>query len=256
MTDIILNFVRKRISLKTQIYHTLNSGIFLKKDNVGLAIDIIHGGSVVNMNSMSAGLLQDMRNIHGIFSEIDAMLFTHIHCDHFNKKILEEFRATPRGSHVPVYCPGYSKSNLKLTKISERTDCTFIVPFAIFFITTVHDADIYKNKYHRSIIVRTEDETILIAGDAKLEAADITEIKQHICDHIDTAIINPFQAVQSDGRTFLKEFSADNILIYHIPDKEIDKNSYGYIAKTAKKTWPAGLPNPSVFPKFSFARLT
>ncbi len=239
--------------MKTQIYHTLNSGIYLRKDNVGLAVDILHSGTVFNMHAMSEGLLNDMRTAQGIFSEIDALLFTHVHCDHFNKQILEEFRATPKGSHVPVYCPGYNKSDLPRTKISKRTDCSVVGPFTIYFVTNVHDADAYKDMYHRSIIIKTEDETILVAGDAKLDATDITEIKQHVCDHIDTAIINPFQAVQNDGRVFLKEFSANKILIYHIPDKKIDKNSYGFIAKTAKKTWPAELPIPFVFPQFSFA---
>jgi L-ascorbate metabolism protein UlaG (beta-lactamase superfamily) len=237
--------------MKTKIFHTLNSGIFLENNGFGITIDVIHEGSVFCMSSMSDELVNDMRNCRGIFAKTNAMLFTHAHCDHFSKQLLEEYRATEHGKTVAVYCPGYSKSNLPLTRVSDQIDRSVIGPFTVYFITTLHEAEKYKDTYHRAILIKTDEETIFVAGDTVFRDQDTKEIKKYICDTIDIAILNPFQAVEASGKKFISDMDAKKILIYHIPEKKVDKNSYGFIAKTAKKQWPDTLPFPIVIPLMS-----
>ena len=129
----------------------------------------------------------------------------------------------------------------------------------MFFITTRHDAEKYTEVYHRSILVRTEEEAVFIAGDALLQAEDIERIKETICKTIHTVILNPYQAVSPEGKQMIREMNSRKFLIYHIPEKKIDgnhctdHNAFRMAAKSVCRSWPSALPQPVLLMQMTYA---
>ena len=244
---------------RIQIFHSLNSGIFLEKNGTCLAVDTIHEGPVQGMNQMSGQLLNELRTCTGFFARINALLFTHIHCDHFSKTLLEEYRTTDYGKTVPVYCPGYRRNTLPLTKITQEIDKSVIGPFTVYFLTTKHDAEKFRDVYHRAVLVQTEEENVFIAGDTLLQNADLVRIQENICTRLDTVILNPYQAIAPEGKKLLKEMDTRKILLYHIPEKRIDgkactdHNAFRIAAKSVRRSWPDVLPQPLLLPQMTYA---
>lgn len=234
-----------------RILRTVNCGLRIEEGNNAVLIDAIHAGTASCMNEMPEELLEDMQAGTGIFADTKALIFTHMHEDHFDSRIMEKYLSLPHGKRVLIYAPDYNKNTLPLTKLDKYTGVADIGPFRVWFITTLHENKSFQNCTHRSIIVKTESCSIFIAGDAGMQENETQRIINCAGTHFDAVFMNPFQISQENGRRFLECIHAENIFVYHIPDKEIDENYYGMMARTAIRHWPSDKLKPVILSKMN-----
>ena len=93
--------------LMLQIYHSVNAGLYISSETTGLLIDGIHLGKEVGFSDMPASLFETIRRRQGIFSNLSALVFSHLHPDHFDGErvgqLLREqpFLAAPELKKIP-----------------------------------------------------------------------------------------------------------------------------------------------------------
>ena len=229
-------------------YYTCNNGMYFEYDKTGIFIDGIFDGMFCGFSSTSDEIISQCKTRSGIFKNLDALLFTHIHEDHFCKK---EVSAIVQRSQIPVYAPGYNENAITPTVISEKTSRFEVGGFDIFSVKTHHDGDVRINQVaHESFVINMKDETLFFAGDAVFSHDDYGEIKKRINKPLTAAYVNPYQIIEKPNADFLRALAPEQIYLIHRPLPGDDNYNVNAILNHALKKYPAGLPTPIV-PQFN-----
>ena len=67
------------------IFHSVNAGLFLFCDGIGVAVDALHEGRAVGCSPMPEQLARESETGAGLFTHVTGTLFTHLHQDHFDR---------------------------------------------------------------------------------------------------------------------------------------------------------------------------
>ena len=79
----------------TEIYYTVNSGLYFKKEQTGIFIDGIHGGRATGYTPVSEKVVQDCAAKRGMYRDLRALLFTHCHDDHYDPAAVQRVTGRP-----------------------------------------------------------------------------------------------------------------------------------------------------------------
>lgn len=218
--------------METAIYHARNTGLFFYHGATGILVDGIHNGRKVGMSEMSDEWERDLNRSAGIFAHTDALIFTHLHPDHFCEEKVNGFLEDHK--EISSYGPSWGKSNVKKAEISDRMGCIKIGDANIITMKTIHDGEIYRQDPHESLILQMGKETFFIAGDAELFEADAEDVLR-VTDHVDMAFVNLYQLGGKTGMEFLNRLKPDRIVLYHLPEPEDDDWNYCLMGRQSEK---------------------
>lgn len=218
--------------MNTAIYHPGNAGLYFYGRGTGILVDGIYGGRGVGMSEMNEAWERELCAGTGIFSHVSALVYTHLHPDHFQPEkaafYMEEHPQTLR------YAPEWDQSNVWKTVQNDRMERILIDQAELVTMKTIHDGEVFRADPHESLLLKMENEIFFIAGDAELFAEDAGEV-QKIADHVDAAFVNLYQLGGDTGMEFLKLLNPDRIFLYHLPEAEDDDWNYRVMAKQALK---------------------
>lgn len=177
------------------IRQTSNSGFILSLDNTSILLDGV-GERIDPYIETPSHIKEELLN-----TPLDALVFTHYHGDHFDKSFAELYKNREFGS---VFCgPELSfkigVKNLKITPIKTRHIGKFVID-------------------HSSYIIEGS-KTILFLGDASPNEFKNREDLPKL-----DLIIAPFAyALTSSAINITNSLNAKNVVITHLPQKELDK---------------------------------
>lgn len=214
----------------TEIFYTVNAGLYMSSGNTAILIDGIHEGPSIGFSDMPSGLLKQLFRGSGMFARLDGLLFTHLHPDHYDAgkvRLVLESR-----SGTALWGPGLT--NRGLSELEESADCcTFrIGDFHIFAYVTEHSGPSFADYPHRSFLIRNEctGESFFVSGDAifRPELAD-TVIENAGGQRVTAAFINIYHLIEKPSRDFLLRLAPGRLLLYHRPLPGDDVHNYLFV---------------------------
>ena len=90
-----------------------------------------------------------------LFAKPNDLLFTHIHEDHYDQALVDEFQQRYPGRIV--YAPGLDKDNIQPVVLEHGIARMQIEEYEVYAFTTVHDGKIYEDEPHCSYLIRWEE---------------------------------------------------------------------------------------------------
>ena len=228
--------------MKTKIFYTTNAGLYFCSDSGEILIDGIHDAGSVGFCPMKADMIEQMKTEHGLFARSGALLFTHLHKDHYDESAVSEYiRAHP---DTAIWGPGLESRGINT--IDETGDMSrfMIGDFSVTACKTRHSGSRTLDVPHYSILLCNESagEAFLVAGDAVLEPSladrilcETSEMTAGVC-----AFVMAYQLAERKSKAFIEALSPSRIFLIHQPgpaDGEYDKvariKSFGIRQTTA-----------------------
>lgn len=185
--------------------------------------------------------------------ELDVLIFTHEHEDHFCAEYVKE--AWERNPKLQIYATkkvveGLAQVDIPTSNRNQVQDGAIleIDDMQVQFIETLHEGGQYANVQNLTLLIRIGDKRFVVSGDAM----PCKELFERICTwsvQIDW-LFAPFSYVGlCSARKLMKEhLEIKNIFVLHQPRREADVQNW--IANTKRLCGNAkdGLPYPT-FPE-------
>lgn len=223
--------------------------MYVYSGHTGILVDGISTGGKAGMSDMPPQVISSMRSGTGIFSHLNAVLFTHAHEDHYDRKLLGDFLSSPYGKSVKCYCPRPTPSRdhrvrntLSPRLIGEGVYYAEVGDFRILFLDTLHQGKQYRSVYHQSILLESRGETVLFLGDGVLKENAAKNLRAFV-PSVDQVFINALGLSDPGFRTFFRIVPARALQVYHVAPEEKDIYNYYAVAKSAARR--LDLPNLS-----------
>ena len=228
--------------MELQIYHSVNEGLYLWNGTSGLLIDGLHRGRGIGFSDTSEQYICMMRQGRSFFAKPNDLLFTHIHEDHYDQALVDEFQQRYPGRIV--YAPGLDKDNIQPVVLEHGIARMQIEEYEVYAVTTVHDGKIYEDEPHCSYLIRWKNRWIWVSGDAILVPELADRIRTYTGrDNVWKAFVMVYQISSESGKAFLKKLAPEQICLYHLPYPEDDRYHFCNLAEQKRRQCKAeGLP--------------
>lgn len=216
--------------MKLQIYHTVNSGLYFWNGKSGLLIDGLHTGKEAGFSNTAERYIQMIEKKEGFFGQMNDLLFTHTHRDHYNKKLADRF--LERNPDSFIYGPGLDKKRVQSVLLEKGIWQIRMRDYIIYVFETKHDGKIYEEVPHYSYLVQAGGQRLWVGGDAILMPALADKVKD-LCASAGcyAAFVMVYQPGSRLGREFLRNLLPENIYLYHLPYREEDGFCYYHMAE-------------------------
>ncbi|MGE4485417.1 MAG: MBL fold metallo-hydrolase [Oscillospiraceae bacterium] len=224
-----------------EIFHTVNCGLYIRSGDTAVLVDGLFD-KIEGFSDTPTAIKEQLSEQTGMFSRLDAAIFTHRHPDHFSGELVDKllkYREPPA-----IWWPGAEHSALRMEERSPGLCAANIGGIEFFALDTVHDGPQYRDVPHRSFLLRADGETMFIAGDAKLGLRESGLLSGFA--PADTGFFMFYQLNSRAGRDFVRDMGFKNVMLYHMPMPEDDVFGYGRLAKRLPDRFPEGLPAPEI----------
>lgn len=225
--------------MRLQIFHTVNSGLYITEGSNHLLADGIFDGSAVGFSPMPPALKHQFLERKSFFPYLDHLIFTHTHKDHFDEKTLLEFLSKARPA---LYSPDPRFRNVGSSLLAPGLELLSMGDFQIYALHTVHDSPQFINFPHCSYLVQLGEERLWISGDASLSPREAELLLRHCPGQVDAAFINLYQAAQPSSHDFFRRLKPRRVFLYHLPFPRDDIFQIHLSMRSALKRYPHDLP--------------
>jgi L-ascorbate metabolism protein UlaG (beta-lactamase superfamily) len=232
------------------ITQVVNAGLLIEGNHKKIMIDGIHSVKTHEWSTVSNELMDYMIYGKGKFQDINYLLFTHQHSDHFNLDKTIEYIRNNKTEHLITtklkdrHCDNYDLL-IELDKDYYEIGNIDLDNVMIKYIKTKHLAHEKVGIDHYVYIIEIDNKKILFLGDADFCKAELTQILKGIHIHV---MIAPFIIVNSTiGRKFIKNISPGLLIINHLPNSEDDKNSYRNVIEMNVAKYKDEMPKTTIF---------
>ncbi len=208
--------------MSISIFHSVNASLLLKCGDCGILIDGLHKGKEQGFSSFPEELLAPLHSQSGVFSQVNAALFTHLHPDHYDSALLDDFTCVQ--SSATIWGPYLPSANCTAISLSPGVQSLPLFPdnIEVLAIRTIHDGAAFQNTPHVSFLIRYEDTSVLIAGDALLTSDDVQTISSLLSGQLDAAFFIPYQFITATRANAVEELNPKKVFLYHLPFPEDD----------------------------------
>ena len=241
-----MNFVR--------ISQVVNAGVLISADNKKILIDGIHSTNSYEWSSIDEKLMNQIIHTNKDFHNINLLLFSHQHCDHFNREKTFEYI---KYNHIEklAICDLYNEELNNCGILEElKTDFNEVGiiddnEIKITYFKTKHLKSEQFGINHYSFIINIRNISILYMGDADFNNE---EIFAPLNDCKIDIIIAPFIiATHKTGKTFINKVNPNLLILNHLPGKEDDKYNYRILTeKSIVRNLPS-MPEAIIFQEFN-----
>lgn len=201
-----------------KILYLYNSALLISYGGEAILIDGVFEERNI-FDKMPNGYEESLLNRQTPFNNVIALMFTHCHPDHYNDRVVEEFRR--KFPDIPTISP--IKVNGEC--IHSPSGKFVIGPFEISYFDTEHIYVGPEKCPHYVYKVCVDKKEIVVSGD--MNPDKLEEIINRYGIDADAFFINPallMYEMKNPETTSLKEIT--NLYIYHIPSEMND--DYGY----------------------------
>ena len=218
---------------KLIIEHTSNAGLYIEIDGVSLLVDSIFQKDN-DFDPLSEELEKEIFSKEGMYADVDCILFTHGHYDHYDyqmsRRYMEMFPETKIAAPECVFAVGgwtvLDFRSGRTIMFNENKDGFFkIKDITVFYYSSRHlDYGFSNFSFHYSFIIKKGDISIFISGDAQIEGKLISLLKNE--NTFNAAFFNPVVLYNNETRKVFDDIKAENKYIYHLPKKNNDIFKY------------------------------
>jgi len=222
-----------------QVTLLANAGIMLQFKKVKFLIDGIHQ----NKNGIFSGLSEKVFNDllaaeKPLFKNIDYLLFTHYHPDHFSAHCTEKFleknhikglfmpdRPTMRFNSLREKASSQAEQTWLLDlPLEQKKEIKLTEDISLTVFRTLHIGKRFTEVNHFCYLFNFNEKKILIVADSNYDVDYFSRILAG--EKIDVFFVIPLYVSKSQGRKVINEaVKPKRLVIYHIPFADEDKNN-------------------------------
>lgn len=216
--------------MSLSIFYTVNSGLYLVDNGYGLLVDGLHGDAEGLFSVTPDALAEQVIKWSGPFGHLKGMLFTHLHDDHYDERLVKRLMATPQPPLL--YGPGLAASTVASTmQLRDGIHLLQLGGVRVLAMDTVHDGKPFQNEKHQSFLVDFAGEGVFIAGDAVFTGQDACRLKEAAGDvRIAAGFFNLFQLGRRPLLEFVRELAPKRVFLYHLPFPQDDTHNLAGLA--------------------------
>jgi L-ascorbate metabolism protein UlaG (beta-lactamase superfamily) len=233
-----------------KITQVVNAGLLIEGTHKKILIDGIHNIKTHEWSTVDDELMDYMLYGKGKFQDINYLLITHQHSDHFNLDKTSEYIRNNKTEHLIT--TRLNDTKLSSTDLLIELEKDYYEPGDIDFnnvkikyIKTKHLAHEKVGIDHYVYIIEIDNKKILYLGDADFCKTELIQVLKDIQIHV---LIAPFIIMNSTiGRKFIKNVSPGLLIINHLPNSEDDINNYRNIIEMNVMKYKDEMPKTKVF---------
>ena len=226
-----------------------NAGLLLEYHGTVLLLDGIYGAEGHPFSPLPPQTWQQMKAGAPPFERVDALLFTHLHPDHFSPEMTMEYlqHRNVRGVFLPNartveesgladYLTAHNIPCAALSEQTERTGFRITPEITVRAIQTRHLDKQYENILHICYLITFGNKTLLFTSDLDY----VTEDLHRLADtRLDAVFVNPlFFGALRRGRFFSGKLNTQHIVVYHIPFEGNDRLGIRKNLSRDLEQWP------------------
>jgi len=245
--------------MNTKIFHANNCALYFSGKYTNVLIDGLYcGGDRIKkagMSPMPADYINMAETGSGIFKDLDLLLFTHNHPDHYDlRKICDHL---DRNRELKYFAPEDPLNNIC---ISDENGIDFLevkdLKIDIIKSSHIHIRNAAGKTPHNCYMLNFDNECFFIAADAVLNKDMYLQMqKAFIKKKIKCAFVNIIQIMSADGQEFNKMLAPEHVVLYHVPETEDDTLNYLAMIKYFEKHCPEDMPPPETAEHMSWLKI-
>jgi len=226
-----------------------NAGLLLEYNGTKMLLDGIYGSEGHPFSNLSPQLWQQMKEGKPPFDQVDVLLFTHAHPDHFSPEMTLEYlqHRSVKGVFVPdtrtVAESGLAsflqEQGTPCALLSEQTDRTgfrVTADITVRAFRTRHLDKKFEKVRHFCYLITFGDKNVLFTADIDYVTEDLNRLEGV---RLAAAFVNPlFFSVLCHGRFFKGRLEAENLVVYHLPFAEDDTMTMRAGVERSLARWP------------------
>jgi L-ascorbate metabolism protein UlaG (beta-lactamase superfamily) len=233
-----------------------NAGIILQYNETKILIDGLHENNEEMFSGLSKHVLDDLlMGEKPLFRNIDYILYTHCHYDHFtarcNEVFLEKHRV--KGMFIPdrqteefisLRKTAMRQSNqiwLLDIPLGEKKEIQLLDDISVTIFRSIHAGDEYADVENFCYMLNFHGRKIFIIGDSEYNAQYFS--KMLAGESIEVAFINPMFLNKHAGREVITQaLKPEKLVVYHIPFEDQDKSIFRKLVPHDIKKYKNSLP--------------
>ena len=234
-----------------------NAGVLFEFDGTKILLDAVYGPEGHPFSNLSGAVWQAMLNSTAPFEQIDYLLFTHAHPDHFSPEMTLQLlqRRRVKGIFMPdtrsVRASGLleylEREHMPAVLLSEKTDHAAyrVEPrITVSAFKTRHLDKAFGRVKHFCYLLDFGGKKVLITSDADYLSEDFARLGT---EELRTVFVNPlfFNALHA-GRFFHGELHTESVCVYHLPFRGEDSMHMRMRLHRDLLTWGADRPEAIV----------
>lgn len=234
----------KTVGKEVSITLIANTGVLVEYAGIRILLDGIHCDSEYHFSKVPKEILNDMIEGIGGFKDIDYIMFSHEHPDHFApdytieylknnnvKCIFMPMEGSEKLANLQTYIKNYSV-NCRLLKLPIGKSCCYELgqDIAVTVFNAVHMGKQYSFMDNYCFLLTLGEKNILFTADS--DYVDSYFENPLSGKKIDIVFVNPLFFNNMEGRKVIENFIKPKMVgIYHIPFLQDDKLMFRKIVK-------------------------
>lgn len=233
-----------------KLTQVVNAGLLIEGSGKKILIDAVHCEKTHEWSTVSNELMDYMIYGSGKFKDINFLLFTHCHKDHFDAE--KTFEYMRNNKTEMLIAPKLSDIDCNFSGVLKEPDTDYYEigtvdrgNLKISYLRTKHLAHEKVGIDHYAYIVEIDKKVILFLGDADFCKAELALTLKDICVDV---LVAPFIVVNSTlGRKFVGNVNPRILILDHLPVREDDSSRYRGLTDKNIEKFKHVLPETIIF---------
>lgn len=231
-----------------------NSGVLVVHENVRILIDGIFTSGPY-FSEMPQAMKKAVFSMDSPYKDVDYLIFTHRHMDHFSKEYVKEYLKKNQVkkvllpiNHGIAWDGLESQGELELPSEKARLVVAYYASQGKCFeaqlaedifvrcYRSIHMGGVqYRHTNHYMIELKIAKHRLLFVADADVVDENFANIERN--KKVDVVFVNPLFFQSTKGQREIERFHAEKIVLYHLPFEEDDVSGLIKLAKNIKETY-------------------
>ena len=222
-----------------QITLTANAGILLQTEKASFFVDALHAEGNYPFSRVPEDLLQLMNTGANAFRNVDYLIFTHSHPDHYSPYVVLDYLKHNRVKRIVLPCqeePEDSARERDLLKWideskipawrlhQERGALHTYMPAPDIYLTAMcmpHISERFADRNCICLLISAGGRQVLFTSDCDYQNQEFFKPFGKV--ELDAVFVNPLFFHEEEGRKILSDtLSPRHVLVYHVPFEHED----------------------------------
>jgi L-ascorbate metabolism protein UlaG (beta-lactamase superfamily) len=239
---------------RIKISQVVNAGVLIETNNKKILIDGIHCTNTYEWSFIDEKLMNQIIYTNKDFHNINLLLFSHQHCDHFNKEKTFEYIENNHIEKLAICDLCNEELNnygiLEELKTDFHEEGTIDADdIKVKYFKTKHLKDEQFGINHYSFIINIKNINILYMADADFNKKELFDPLWEC--KIDVIIAPFIIATYKSGKNFINEINPTLLILNHLPKKEDDKYNYRILTEKSIVRNLSDVPESVIFQEFN-----
>lgn len=207
--------------------YTVNTGLLIQCGKTKILLDSIFGAGGHRFSSPSQTLWQQIKQGEGIFSQVQYLLFSHDHADHFSAEMTLEYLQMQKVKGI--FLPEDAGGKWFLDAIVQRNVPCLQFPrchpqYRTYLLSQDvrlkayamrHQGEAYRDVAHMCFLLTMQGEKFLFTADVDFVHEDFSLFSNM---NFTAVFVNPLFFHSKEGQCILREqLRTKEVVVYHLP---------------------------------------